>query len=64
MPIIFFIALWAGRAAAAVCNNTVSPLALPITDIVVDPSIPNSLMRGIPAKIGTPPQNIVVMPWP
>jgi hypothetical protein len=39
-------------------------MALPITDTVVDPTIPGSLMRGIPAQIGTPPQDIVVLPWP
>ncbi|SPQ19645.1 f58b5868-3b7f-4eaf-9a50-02c158bc32bc [Thermothielavioides terrestris] len=34
------------------------------THIAVDPSIPDSLMRGIPSRIGTPPQHIVVLPWP
>jgi hypothetical protein len=58
-----FVALWVGRALGAACG-TASPMALPITDTAVDPNIPDSLMRGIPARIGTPPQNIVVLPWP
>ncbi len=61
--LIILVALWAGHAAAAVCG-AISPLALPITDTAVDPKIPDSLMRGVLAKIGTPPQNIIVLPWP
>ncbi|KAH6848017.1 aspartic peptidase domain-containing protein [Chaetomium sp. MPI-CAGE-AT-0009] len=63
LMLTLFIALWAGRALGATCNTPV-PIALPITDVIVDPSIPGSFMRGVPAKIGTPPQDIVVMPWP
>ncbi|KAK3293754.1 aspartic peptidase domain-containing protein [Chaetomium fimeti] len=63
LMLTFFIALWAGRAFGATCD-TAAPMALPITDVIVDPSIPGSFMRGVPAKIGTPPQDIVVMPWP
>lgn len=63
LMLILFIALWAGRALGATCDM-VLPMALPITDVIVDPSIPGSFMRGVPAKIGTPPQDIVVMPWP
>ena len=40
-----------------------TPIAFPIADIQVDPSIPDSLMKGIAAKIGTPPQTIVMLPW-
>ncbi|KAK3305986.1 uncharacterized protein B0T15DRAFT_485463 [Chaetomium strumarium] len=58
------IALWAERALGSACDTPASPIALPITDIAVDPNIPDSLMRGVQAKIGTPPQNIVVLPWP
>ncbi|KAK4234449.1 aspartic peptidase domain-containing protein [Achaetomium macrosporum] len=57
------IALWAEHGLGGACNTTTSPIALPITDTVVDPKIPDSLMRGIPAKIGTPSHNIVVLPW-
>ncbi|KAM7211719.1 Aspartic peptidase domain containing protein [Rhypophila decipiens] len=39
-----------------------TPLALPITDIQVLPSISDSVMKGIPARIGTPPQDIVLLP--
>ncbi|AEO71934.1 uncharacterized protein THITE_2148504 [Thermothielavioides terrestris NRRL 8126] len=58
-------ALWVERVVSATCpNKTASPLAVPIRDTQVDPSIANSTMRGIPAKIGTPPQDIVMIPWP
>jgi hypothetical protein len=40
------------------------PFAVPIKDIQVEPSIPGSLMRGIPAKVGSPEQDIVLAPWP
>ncbi|KEF63865.1 uncharacterized protein A1O9_01843 [Exophiala aquamarina CBS 119918] len=46
---------------AATCNPV--PFALSITDVQVDPEIPDSFMRGIPAQIGTPPQHIVMLPW-
>lgn len=50
--------------ATPACESaTATPLALPITDVQVLPSIPDSFMRGIPARIGTPPQDIVLLPW-
>ncbi|KAM7194042.1 Aspartic peptidase domain containing protein [Naviculisporaceae sp. PSN 640] len=61
--------LLAARARAVLgatpaCESaTASPLALPITDVQVLPSVGDSFMRGIPARIGTPPQDIVVLPW-
>ena len=53
------------RAALAVdCNpNNVKPIALPLKDVAVDPRIPGSFMRGIPARLGSPPQSIVLLPW-
>ena len=56
------LGLWVGRALAARCN-TAAPVALPVTFNVVDPDFPDTLIRGIPASIGTPPQDIVVLPW-
>ncbi|KAK3293761.1 aspartic peptidase domain-containing protein [Chaetomium fimeti] len=58
------IAAWAGWSLAAECPEPPSPLTLPITDTQVDPGVPGSLMRGIPVEIGTPPQKLVVLPWP
>ncbi|KAL2131438.1 hypothetical protein VTI74DRAFT_5107 [Chaetomium olivicolor] len=55
------IAIWAVCTLGKTCPI---PLALPITDVQVDPAIPDSIMRGIPARIGTPAQNIVMVPWP
>ncbi|KAI2605960.1 acid protease [Hypoxylon fragiforme] len=45
------------------CDD-IEPFQLPIKDVQVLPEIPNSLMRGIAATVGTPPQNIVLLPWP
>ncbi|KAK4243460.1 aspartic peptidase domain-containing protein [Corynascus novoguineensis] len=62
---LFILTLGVGRALGAVCGgNTPTPMALPITDALVDPDIPDSLLRGIPANVGSPPQSIVVLPWP
>jgi hypothetical protein len=60
--LIAFLALWVNRALGARCS-TAAPLALPVTFNVVDPDFPDTLIRGIPAKIGTPTQDIVVLPW-
>nr|XP_036577380.1 uncharacterized protein CTRU02_12613 [Colletotrichum truncatum]KAF6784351.1 hypothetical protein CTRU02_12613 [Colletotrichum truncatum] len=50
-------------ATLVVASCDVEPVALPIQDVQVDPKTPNSFMRGIPAKVGTPPQDIVMLPW-
>ncbi|KAI2473152.1 acid protease [Annulohypoxylon bovei var. microspora] len=42
----------------------ISPFQVSIRDIQVIPETPNSLMKGIAATVGTPPQNIVLLPWP
>ena len=49
------------EAVASSCD--VEPLVLPLQDVQVLPDVPNSFMKGIPAKIGTPPQNLVLLPW-
>lgn len=59
---LFLVALRAGHAAAAACGSA-EPLVFPITDIQVDPTVRDSFMKGIPAKIGNPPQSIVMLPW-
>ncbi|KAH9239395.1 hypothetical protein K456DRAFT_1745551 [Colletotrichum gloeosporioides 23] len=50
-------------ATPALASCDVEPVALPIQDVQVDPNVPDSYMRGIPAKLGTPSQNIVMLPW-
>ncbi|GKU08597.1 unnamed protein product [Fusarium langsethiae] len=39
------------------------PLFLPIRDVQVLPNVEKSFMKGIPATIGEPSQNIVLLPW-
>ncbi|EXJ81473.1 hypothetical protein A1O3_07765 [Capronia epimyces CBS 606.96] len=39
------------------------PLVSPIKDVQVNKPVLDSFMKGIPAKIGTPEQDIVLMPW-
>ncbi|KAG8669359.1 hypothetical protein FPOAC2_08686 [Fusarium poae] len=46
---------------ASHCNT--EPLSLPIRDVQVLPNVEKSLMKGIPATIGSPSQNIVLLPW-
>ncbi|KAF5538497.1 hypothetical protein FMEXI_9366 [Fusarium mexicanum] len=49
------------EAFASSCDA--EPLVLPLQDVQVLPDVANSFMKGIPAKIGTPPQNVVLLPW-
>ena len=44
-------------------NCDFEPIALPITDVQVLPDVEGSLMRGIPATIGSSNQSIVMLPW-
>ncbi|KAI1204291.1 aspartic peptidase domain-containing protein [Annulohypoxylon truncatum] len=37
---------------------------IPIRDVQVSSVIPNSFMRGIAATVGTPPQDLILLPWP
>ncbi|KAM5343232.1 hypothetical protein ACJ41O_014198 [Fusarium nematophilum] len=39
------------------------PLALPIRDVQVIPEVEGSFIKGIPAKIGSPEQDVVLLPW-
>ncbi|KAK5096491.1 hypothetical protein LTR70_001665 [Exophiala xenobiotica] len=48
-------------AGAAECTGNV--FALPIKDVLVDSSIENSYVIGIPASVGTPEQDVVLLPW-
>ena len=51
-------------ATALECESDAArPIALPLRDVLVDSGISDSYMRGIPAKVGTPPQDIVMLPW-
>lgn len=49
------------EAIASSCDA--EPLVLHLRDVQVLPDVPNSFMKGIPAEIGTPPQNLVLLPW-
>ncbi|KIV90889.1 hypothetical protein PV10_05493 [Exophiala mesophila] len=40
------------------------PLVLPLRDVQVNATVTDSFMTGIPAQVGTPPQDIVLLPWP
>ncbi|KAM0351614.1 hypothetical protein ACHAPU_002624 [Fusarium lateritium] len=53
--------LFLRAASASTCNT--EPLVLPIQNVQVDPNYEESYMIGIPAQIGTPPQNLVLLPW-
>ncbi|KAF5230538.1 hypothetical protein FANTH_13785 [Fusarium anthophilum] len=57
----FLLTLAFLREAFASCDA--EPLVLPLQDVQVLPDVANSFMKGIPAKIGTPPQNLVLLPW-
>ncbi|QSZ37859.1 hypothetical protein DSL72_008959 [Monilinia vaccinii-corymbosi] len=57
---LFIISL-CSLAEATSCSY--SAISLPLRDIQVLPDIENSYMRGIPATVGSPAQNIVVLPW-
>ncbi|KAH6950765.1 aspartic peptidase domain-containing protein [Fusarium avenaceum] len=57
LPILLFLR----EAIASSCDA--EPLVLPIRSVQVYPDIKDSYMIGIPAEIGTPPQNLVLLPW-
>lgn len=58
----FLLALLFVRMAfASSCDA--EPLVLPLQDVQVLPDVSDTFMKGIPAEIGTPPQNIVLLPW-
>jgi len=63
LHILLCIITAAGQSSAVECSPA-KAVALPIKDVLVDPSIADSFMRGIPARIGSPPQPIVLLPWP
>ncbi|KAK0619091.1 hypothetical protein B0T14DRAFT_584387 [Immersiella caudata] len=58
--LVLFV-IWARHVVAQTCSSP-GPLMLPITDLRVNPGVRDSFMKGIPAKIGTPPQDIVILP--
>lgn len=53
--------LFVQKALTSSCDA--EPLVLQLQDVQVLPDVANSFMKGIPAKIGTPPQNLVLLPW-
>ncbi|CZR35670.1 uncharacterized protein FPRO_00207 [Fusarium proliferatum ET1] len=48
--------LFVQKALTSSCDA--EPLVLQLQDVQVLPDVANSFMKGIPAKIGTPPQNL------
>ncbi|KAF4451229.1 hypothetical protein F53441_5772 [Fusarium austroafricanum] len=48
-------------AFASSCDA--EPLVLPLRSVQVKTGIENSYMRGISAEVGTPAQNLVLLPW-
>ncbi|KAF4333542.1 hypothetical protein FBEOM_12654 [Fusarium beomiforme] len=56
-----FTFLFLRAAFASSCDA--EPLVLPLQDVQVLPDVPNSYMKGVAAEIGTPPQNLVLLPW-
>lgn len=57
LPVVLFMQ----GALASSCDA--EPLVLPIRDIQVLSENKESYMRGIAAQVGTPPQNLVLLPW-
>lgn len=47
--------------ATAQCNST--PISIPIQDVQVLPEIEGSYMTGIRAQVGSPAQDILLLPW-
>ncbi|KAH6977349.1 aspartic peptidase domain-containing protein [Ilyonectria sp. MPI-CAGE-AT-0026] len=47
--------------AASICDA--EPLVLAIQDVQVLPNVQDSYMKGIAAQIGSPAQDIVLLPW-
>lgn len=47
--------------AASICDA--EPLVLTIQDVQVLPDVQDSYMKGIAAQIGSPVQDIVLLPW-
>ncbi|KAI1171737.1 aspartic peptidase domain-containing protein [Nemania sp. FL0916] len=65
MIIVYFLPLILIDAFAyGMSCGDIKPLAFPITDIQILSDNPQSLTKGVLAGIGTPPQNIAVLPWP
>lgn len=59
IPLIGALVLsFSSWVSAASCT-----VSLPIEDVQVIPDVEGSFTYGISASIGTPPQNIVVLPW-
>lgn len=49
--------------ASGAVNCDASPVSLPIEDIQVVPDISGSFMVGLRATVGSPSQDIVMLPW-
>ncbi|RSL51171.1 hypothetical protein CEP53_008540 [Fusarium sp. AF-6] len=60
-----FLCLLLLLVVPASCSSScdTEPLSLPIRDVQVLPNVEKSLMKGIPTKLGSPTQNVVLLPW-
>ncbi|KAG9506647.1 hypothetical protein J7337_000180 [Fusarium musae] len=58
---LLFTLLFVREAFSSSCDA--EPLVLPLQDVQVLSDVPNSFVKGIPAKIGTPSQTLVLLPW-
>ena len=65
IPLIMrrFLSVLLFMRAAFASSCDAEPLVLPLRDVQVLGDNKQSLMRGIPAEVGTPPQKIVLLPW-
>ncbi|VUC33692.1 unnamed protein product [Clonostachys rosea] len=61
IPLLVFLSL--AGTALGLPNCDAEPLQLPLQDVQVLSDKKDSFMRGIPAQIGRPVQNIVLLPW-
>jgi hypothetical protein len=49
--------------AHAELNCSADPIVLPIRDVQVLSDVKDSFMKGIAAKVGSPEQDVVLLPW-
>ncbi|KAL1850732.1 hypothetical protein Daus18300_012810 [Diaporthe australafricana] len=61
VQLLWLVSFIASFVSASGCNST--PISLPIQDTQVLPNIEGSNMYGLRVQIGSPAQDIVMMPW-
>lgn len=63
MIVLLLICLVLMSTASEAVNCDASPVSLPIEDLQVVPDISGSFMVGLRATVGSPSQDIVMLPW-